>query len=176
MAVASAVLQHLLQVTKCKTLFITHYPLVAIDLEKQFPADLQNLHMGYTEDLRIDGTRDITFLYRLTRGIAKESFGIECARLAGLPEQILSAATDRSATMQSIAEQRSRQNKYVTAIPPPLSSSLQRLVDTEPENAFISLIDALQGQMKLIVRRTCRPFEIWLIRCRTTFYSSYNYI
>jgi DNA mismatch repair protein MSH3 len=135
MAVASAVLQHLLQVTKCKTLFITHYPLVAIDLEKQFPADLQNLHMGYTEDLRIDGTRDITFLYRLTRGIAKESFGIECARLAGLPEQILSVATDRSATMQSIAEQRSRRNKYVTAIQPLLSSSFQRIVDTELENA-----------------------------------------
>lgn len=116
MAVASAVLQHLLQITKCKTLFITHYPLVAHDLEKRFPADLQNLHMGYTEDLRIDGTRDITFLYRLTRGIANESFGVECARLAGLPEEILSVATDRSGAMQSIVEQRSRRNKYVNVI------------------------------------------------------------
>jgi DNA mismatch repair protein MSH3 len=113
MAVASAVLQHLLQVTKCKTLFITHYPLVATDLERRFPADLQNLHMGYTEDLRIDGTREITFLYRLTRGIAKESFGVECARLAGLPEQILSVATERSGAMRSIVEQRSRRNKCV---------------------------------------------------------------
>src|ERR1700685_289322 len=116
MAIASAVLQHLLQVTKCKTLFITHYPLVAIDLEQRFPVDLQNLHMGYTEDLRIDGTRDITFLYRLTRGIAKESFGVECARLAGLPEQLLSIATERSGVMRSIVEQRSKQNKYVNAI------------------------------------------------------------
>jgi len=84
---------------------------VAIDLEQRFPVDLQNLHMGYTEDLRIDGTRDITFLYRLTRGIAKESFGVECARLAGLPEQILSIATERSGVMRSIVEQRSKQNK-----------------------------------------------------------------
>jgi len=111
MAVASAVLQHLLQVTKCKTLFITHYPLVATDLEKRFPADLQNLHMGYTDDLRIDGTRDITFLYRLTRGVANESFGVECARLAGLPEQILSIATERSRAMRSIIEQCSKRNK-----------------------------------------------------------------
>jgi len=111
MAVASAVLQHLLQVTKCKTLFITHYPSVATDLEKRFPVDLQNLHMGYTEDLRIDGTRDITFLYRLSHGIAKKSFGIECAHLAGLPGQILSIATERSAAMQSIVEQRSKRNK-----------------------------------------------------------------
>jgi len=111
MAVASAVLQHLLQVTRCKTLFITHYPLVATDLETKFPKDVQNLHMGYAEDLRINGTREITFLYRLTHGIAKESFGVECARLAGLPEDILSIATQRSAAMQSIVEQRSKRNK-----------------------------------------------------------------
>jgi len=111
MAVASAVLQHLLQTVKCKTLFITHYPLVATDLEKRFPKDVQSLHMGYTEDLRIDGTREITFLYRLTRGIAKESFGVECARLAGLPEHILSTATQRSELMRSIVEQRSKVNK-----------------------------------------------------------------
>jgi DNA mismatch repair protein MSH3 len=122
MAVASAVLQHLLQVTKCKTLFITHYPLVAIDLERRFPADLQTLHMGYTEEFRIDGTRDITFLYRLRHGIAKESFGVECARLAGLPEYILSVATGQSEAMRSVVEQRSRRNRYVNTILKFLSS------------------------------------------------------
>ncbi|KAF7968562.1 hypothetical protein HWV62_30099 [Athelia sp. TMB] len=86
MAVASAVLEHLLDVTKCKTLFITHYPLVATELEKKYPQALENLHMAYTEDVRVDGTREITFLYQLTKGLAKESFGVECARLAGLPE------------------------------------------------------------------------------------------
>lgn len=111
MAVASAVLQHLLQTIKCKTLFITHYPLVATDLERRFPKDVQNLHMGYTEDLRINGTREITFLYRLTCGIAKESFGVECARLAGLPEHVLSAATQRSEIMRSTVEQRSKVNR-----------------------------------------------------------------
>lgn len=113
MAVASAVLQHLLQTIKCKTLFITHYPLVAIDLEKRFPNDLQNLHMGYTEDLRVNGTRDITFLYRLARGVAKDSFGVECARLAGVPEHILTIATERSGTMRAIIEKRSKKNKFV---------------------------------------------------------------
>lgn len=112
MAVASAVLQHLLQATKCKTLFITHYPLVAKDLERQFPQDVQNVHMGFTEDTRIDGTREITFLYRLTRGLASKSFGVECARLAGVPEDILSAATERSTSMQLTVEQHSRRNRY----------------------------------------------------------------
>lgn len=113
MAVASAVLQHLLQAIKCKTLFITHYPSVARDLERQFPQDLQNFHMGFTEDTRIDGTREITFLYRLTSGFARKSFGIECARLAGVPEDILTVATERSTSMQSTVEHHSKINRYV---------------------------------------------------------------
>ena len=70
MAIADAVLHQLVETIKCKTLFITHYPLVASDLESRFPLDIQNLHMGYQEVSRIDGTREIIFLYRLTSGIA----------------------------------------------------------------------------------------------------------
>ncbi|EEB88658.1 hypothetical protein MPER_13389, partial [Moniliophthora perniciosa FA553] len=63
-------MHHLLQVTKCKTLFITHYPLLALEIEKAFPSLVQNQHMGYAAESRIDGRRDITFLYQLTSGIA----------------------------------------------------------------------------------------------------------
>lgn len=70
MAIADAVLQQLVEDTKCKTLFITHYPLVASNLEKKFPQEVENLHMGYEADSRLDGSREITFLYRLARGIA----------------------------------------------------------------------------------------------------------
>ncbi|KDQ59554.1 hypothetical protein JAAARDRAFT_625109 [Jaapia argillacea MUCL 33604] len=111
MAVADAVLQHLVQTTKCKTLFITHYPLVATELERKFPRDLQNLHMGFTEESRIDGSREITFLYRLTLGIATESFGIECARLATIPENILQVARERSEAMRRLVEERAKRNK-----------------------------------------------------------------
>ncbi|KAI6039948.1 muts domain V-domain-containing protein, partial [Pisolithus marmoratus] len=96
MAIANAVLHHLMQSVKCKTLFITHYPLIAIDMERRFPRDVQNVHMSYTTETRIDGKRDVTFLYRLTRGFAKESFGVECARLAGIPEEVLTVATEHS--------------------------------------------------------------------------------
>ncbi|KAF8894689.1 muts domain V-domain-containing protein [Infundibulicybe gibba] len=82
MAIAEAVMHQLTHETKCKTLFITHYPSVASNLERIFPAEIENLHMGYEEDTRIDGVREITFLFKLARGIAPESFGIECGRLA----------------------------------------------------------------------------------------------
>lgn len=112
-AIANAVLHHLVESVGCKTLFITHYPIVAIDLEKRFPHQIQNLHMGYETDDRLDGTRDITFLYRLTPGLASESFGVECGRLAGLPENILKVAALRSSDMQNIVEQRQKRNLCV---------------------------------------------------------------
>lgn len=70
MAVADAVMHQLVETTKCKALFITHYPLIAAGLEKSFPYGVENLHMGYEAESRIDGSREITFLYRLTSGIA----------------------------------------------------------------------------------------------------------
>src|SRR6267154_5011245 len=85
MAIADAVLHHLVERVKSKTLFITHYPLVATDLERKFPEEVQNLHMSYTTDTRVNGTRNVTFLYQLTPGVTLESFGVECGRLAGLP-------------------------------------------------------------------------------------------
>ena len=132
MAIADAVMHQLVETTKCKTLFITHYPLVASKLENRFPLDVQNLHMNYEEESRIDGTREIVFLYHLTSGIASgdcgicfssrhqptnspfhvESFGIECGRLAGLPESILAVASKRSSDMQQEVEKRTRRNRY----------------------------------------------------------------
>ncbi len=111
MAVASGVLQHLVQITQCKTLFITHYPQVATDIQRRFPEDIENLHMGFAEDTRIDGTREVTFLYKLSSGITVESFGVECARLAGVPEKILRVASRQAQEMKELVEGRVKRNK-----------------------------------------------------------------
>jgi DNA mismatch repair protein MSH3 len=116
MAIADATLRYLVEEVKCKTLFITHYPLVATDIEKRFPDDVQNLHMGFTEEQRIDGTRDITFLYHLTPGIASGSFGVECGRLASIPESILERAAALAAIMQATVEERHHRSKLRKAM------------------------------------------------------------
>ncbi|KAJ7172624.1 muts domain V-domain-containing protein [Mycena filopes] len=111
MAIAYAVLNHLVASTQCKTLFITHYPLVAVELEKKFPERVQNVHVGYqSETSGVNGRRDVTFLYRLTSGIAPDSFGVECARLAGIPESILKNATSESSKMESTVATRAKRN------------------------------------------------------------------
>ncbi|KAF9009406.1 DNA mismatch repair protein MSH3 [Cyathus striatus] len=116
MAIADAVLRHLVQNIKCKTLFITHYPLVASSLQAKFPSGIENLHMGYQSESRIDGTRSIIFLYQLTSGMATESFGVECGRLAGLPEPLLTVAAEQSTHMQASVEGRIKKHRIRKAI------------------------------------------------------------
>ena len=111
MAIASAVLHHLVLHKKCKTLFITHYPEIALELEREFPSAVENVHMGYMEEQRVNGRRDVTFLYKLTKGITTNSFGVECARLANVPEPILERATVEAETMRTLIQQRSRKNR-----------------------------------------------------------------
>ncbi len=74
MAIADAVLQQLVNKTQSKTLFITHYPLVASSIERKYPQDVENVHMGYTLDDRIGGVRDVTFLYKVKPGITTGMF------------------------------------------------------------------------------------------------------
>lgn len=110
-AIASAVLESLIEAKRCKTLFITHYPLVAIAAQRKFPTDVSNIHMGFTEDTGIDGKRTIVFLYKVVGGISSGSYGIECARLAGIAESVLETATNRGNEMQTAVEARARVNK-----------------------------------------------------------------
>lgn len=112
MAIAGATLEHLIENTKCKTLFITHYPVVASSAEHKYPTDVTNLHMGFMENTDIQGIRNITFLYKLTKGISSGSYGIECARLAGLPEEVLEIASKQADNMHRAVQARGRNNRY----------------------------------------------------------------
>ena len=136
MAIASAVLSHLVTNVRCSTLFITHYPLVASSLAERYPNLVQNLHMGYSEDTRIDGTRQVTFLYKLEDGLAEESFGVECARLAGLDERILRRAAEMGRKMEAIVEARRKRNRCDLLVAP-------RVSPAEPLNRTIKALQQL---------------------------------
>ncbi|KAJ6496538.1 DNA mismatch repair protein MSH3 [Mycena vitilis] len=145
MAIAYAVLDHL--VTKCKTLFITHYPLVAKELEDKFPGRVQNVHVGYSTETRGVGNRDVTFLYSLRSGIAPESFGVECARLAGLPESILSNASKQSSTMEATVTARTKRNRSLKALQ--LLKDLLQDRGSENEN-----LEPMIERLRSLLRRT----------------------
>lgn len=82
-AIAHAVLCDLTRRVRCRTLFATHYHL----LTESFAAD-RGVAL-YKMAIRVDdANKDITFLYRFSPGVAPASFGIHCARLAGIPAAV----------------------------------------------------------------------------------------
>jgi DNA mismatch repair protein MutS len=70
-----------------KTLFATHYHELT-ELAERLPG-AQNYRIRVAER---DG--EVVFLYRIERGRASKSYGIEVARLAGLPPEVLTRARD----------------------------------------------------------------------------------
>ncbi|ANB14169.1 mismatch repair protein MSH3 [Sugiyamaella lignohabitans] len=96
--IAHAVLSHFITDIKSLTLFVTHYPLLA-EFENEYPGIVSNHHMGFLER---DGEfgKEITFLFTLETGIAHRSYGLNVARLAGVPSSILHLARIKSEELE----------------------------------------------------------------------------
>ncbi|SMR54979.1 unnamed protein product [Zymoseptoria tritici ST99CH_1E4] len=104
-AIAEAVLVDVVERIKCFTLFITHYQSLARAVEKKWSTegvDVKNVHMRFTEDGGDDeaGGKNVTFLYEVGEGTAHRSYGLNVARLAGLPKSLLEVAGKRSGEME----------------------------------------------------------------------------
>ncbi len=69
------------------------------------------LHHSLSTCWRINGMREITFLYHLTKGLATESFGIECARLAGIAEDVLETAAQHADRMRGLVEEKTKRSR-----------------------------------------------------------------
>lgn len=85
MSIAKAVAEHTCDVIRAKTLFATHYHELT---------DLENTNKGivnYNIATKKRGD-DITFLRKIVKGAADDSYGIEVAKLAGVPEKVIKRA------------------------------------------------------------------------------------
>ncbi|NJP39968.1 DNA mismatch repair protein MutS [Oscillospiraceae bacterium HV4-5-C5C] len=85
----------------CRTLFATHYHEL-VDLEKTLPG-LVNYHSAVQQS-----GQDILFLHRILPGGSDESYGIEVARLAGVPQTVVSRARDLLRTLEEANSGRSK--------------------------------------------------------------------
>lgn len=96
MSIAKAVVAHIVESKKlsCKTLFATHYHELTT-MENEY-AGIKNYNIAVKK--RGD---DITFLRKIVRGGADESFGIEVAKLAGVPQVVVDKAKEILATLES---------------------------------------------------------------------------
>lgn len=85
MALAWAVAEWIHDHLGARTLFTTHYHELAV-LEEQLPY-VRNYHVG-----AVERGGELTFLYRLARGSVDKSYGLNVARMAGLPKEVIRRA------------------------------------------------------------------------------------
>ncbi|KRM92423.1 DNA mismatch repair protein MutS [Fructilactobacillus florum] len=84
-ALAQAIIEYIHNHVHAKTLFSTHYHEL-IDLANHLP-QLQNVHVGAVEK-----DDQLVFLHKILPGPADKSYGINVAKLAGLPSPLLQRA------------------------------------------------------------------------------------
>jgi DNA mismatch repair protein MutS len=87
LSIAWAVVEHLQAHTHARTLFATHYHELT-ELAELLPG-VRNVHVSVRET-----PTEIIFLRRVEEGSADKSYGIEVARLAGLPRAVIERARE----------------------------------------------------------------------------------
>jgi len=127
LALAAGIAAQLHDRTRAFTLFATHY----FELT-EFPATHHaavNMHVSATES-----GRDIVFLHELQPGPASRSYGIQVARLAGMPAAVVNHA--RQALEALEAQQSQAQAQVDLFAPPPAAEAPQ---DSPVESALAAL-------------------------------------
>ena len=101
LSIAWAVTEYLLTEPRLqsKTLFATHYHELT-ELEELFPR-VKNFSVAVHKE-----GQEIVFLRRIVPGGADQSYGIEVARLAGLPDRVIRRAREILHALESSEEQR----------------------------------------------------------------------
>ncbi len=85
MALAFAILRHLIDKNRSLTLFATHY-FELTRLSHEY-SELANVHLGAVEH-----AHRIVFMHAVEEGPANQSYGIQVAALAGIPASVVRAA------------------------------------------------------------------------------------
>lgn len=104
-ALAYSILRYMIESDdKPLTLFITHYPSLHV-LENEFD-NVKNFHMSFVETHRGQDKDwpEVVFLYKLVQGVISNSYGLNVAKLAGIPLDVIKDAHARSESMKREVE------------------------------------------------------------------------
>ncbi|KAK8958385.1 DNA mismatch repair protein MSH6 [Platanthera guangdongensis] len=113
-AIAESVLQYLVHETQCRGMFSTHYHRLAANFVKDSRVSV--CHMACRVEMGTYGVEEVTFLYRLTPGSCPKSYGINVARLAGVPPSVLYKAMAKSNDFEAIYGNPQHEDKEMGAV------------------------------------------------------------
>jgi DNA mismatch repair protein MutS len=152
LSLAWATVEHLHDTIGCRTLFATHYHELTLLADRL--AHLRNVRVTVRENS--DG---IVFLHAVEPGAANKSYGIEVARLAGLPKVVISRAREvlrvheRAETQQIRDAAPAREAKVQMTMFTPLSQLIvdrieQVDIDGLTPREALQLLAELQRELK----------------------------
>lgn len=143
MSIARAVLEYISDKKKlgAKTLFATHYHELT-ELEEKMEG-VRN----YNTSVKKRG-ENITFLRRIVKGGADGSYGIEVARLAGVPSAVVTRAREILSDLEA------------NGVVPVVAATKQTVVNDEPQMSFeANLNDDVINELKMLDVNTLTPIE-----------------
>ena len=148
LALASAIATHLHDKSQAFALFATHY----FELT-EFPSKHRhavNVHVSAAES-----GHDIVFLHEIKNGPASRSYGIQVARLAGMPTPVVNHAKQTLLALETQAQSHQQQVDLFTSAPEPIEdgpSPLQVKLNSLDPDAMSprEALDALYALKKLI--------------------------
>ncbi|CAG0985805.1 DNA mismatch repair protein MutS [Burkholderiales bacterium] len=110
LALAWAIARHLAQKSRCLTLFATHYfELTKLAAEL---ANCVNVHFDAVEH-----GEQVVFLHALEEGPANQSYGLQVARLAGIPQETVRRARAYLSELEQNAAREERQPDLFDSVP-----------------------------------------------------------
>lgn len=109
LSIAWAAVEHLHQVNRCRGLFATHFHELTVLSEK-----LERLANATMRVKEWEG--EVVFLHEVGPGAADRSYGIQVARLAGLPESVVARARDVLGQLEE-GERKSPAHQLVDDLP-----------------------------------------------------------
>ena len=131
LALAYAIARHLLEINRSYTLFATHY-FELTRLAEEF-TQLANVHLA-----AIEHQHSIVFLHSVNEGAASQSYGLQVAALAGVPNSVIRSAKKQLVKLEQNSAAQSPQGDLFTAAPEapepeehPLMSALRDLQPDE---------------------------------------------
>lgn len=146
-SIAWAVAEYLVRSIKPspKVLFATHYHELQ-KLEQEYPKQIKNFHMAVTDD-----KGSPIFLHTILPGGASHSFGVAVARLAGVPETVITKANEMLQTLE-YRDVTEKGKIYQELSPLPLiedNSLADKLLHKELESLDVANMTPLEALNKL---------------------------
>jgi len=146
LALAQAILEWIVTRVECRTLFATHFHELTT-LEEQHAA-IENLSVG-----SVDRDGEVVFTHAILKGAASKSYGLEVAKLAGLPQTLLDRA--RVLLAEGVAAEGARARRR----PAPQLPLFHQPVEITREPADYGRLKALERRLQVIEVNRVTPLE-----------------